>query len=448
MQMMEGKSVKGCVRRCFQWKTLRNRLPCLLWIPSYNLASFVSDFVAGLTVGMMIIPQGIAMSVMAGLPVQYGLYSAMGCGFVYCIFGTVKNVNIGPTTIMSLLTYEYASKGRDPSAAPDYVTLLSFLTGSIITILALLRLEILLDFVPHTVISAFVSAGAVTIATSQVKDLLGLKIKTSGFVNTWFEVFSNMKESNPWDVIMGLVCIALLILLKNLTRFGGEMGGVGKSGYAVRKTLWFLMVGRNALVVIIAASTAYACSTRDHQPFTIVGDVESGLPGFALPPFSTTDGEEKKGFWDMISDFGMGLWIVPLVATLDAVAIAKAFAHGKIMQGGQEMLALGLVNILGGFLSSMPTASSFSRSAVNRACDIRSPFGSVVASQFSLRYLASHSGLVVILALTVLTPSFYYIPRTSLSAVMISAVVFMVEYEEVINMWKTSRRYRFSSFPY
>ena len=185
------------------------------WLPSYDLECAVSDLIAGVTVGLTVIPQGIAYAIVAGLPPQYGLYSAfMGC-FVYCVFGSSKDITIGPTAIMALMTGVHAQYG------PDYAVLLAFLSGLIVLACGLLQLGFLIDFISVPVIAGFTSAAALTIASGQVKSLLGLTIPSDekshlhlGVVDGWIDVFTHIKTCRWQDATLGLICCVILLSLR------------------------------------------------------------------------------------------------------------------------------------------------------------------------------------------------------------------------------------------
>ena len=185
------------------------------WLPSYDLECAVSDLIAGVTVGLTVIPQGIAYAIVAGLPPQYGLYSAfMGC-FVYCVFGSSKDITIGPTAIMALMTGVHAQYG------PDYAVLLAFLSGLIVLACGLLQLGFLIDFISVPVIAGFTSAAALTIASGQVKSLLGLTIPSDekshlhlGVVDGWIDVFTHIKTCRWQDAALGLICCVILLSLR------------------------------------------------------------------------------------------------------------------------------------------------------------------------------------------------------------------------------------------
>ncbi|GAA6078017.1 sodium-independent sulfate anion transporter, partial [Tachysurus ichikawai] len=162
MESFSGSLRRGLVR-CCSASMLRSRLPVLTWLPAYSLTWMKMDMLAGLTVGMTTVPQALAYAEVAGLPVQYGLYSSFMGGFVYCVFGTSKDITLGPTAIMSLLCLSYIR------GDPVYAVVLTLLCGIIQLTMALLRLGFLLDFISYPVIKGFTCAAAVTIGFGQVK---------------------------------------------------------------------------------------------------------------------------------------------------------------------------------------------------------------------------------------------------------------------------------------
>jgi len=442
--------------KCCSTKFFKSRLPILQWLPSYNTESAISDLIAGVTVGLTVIPQGIAYAIVAGLPPQYGLYSAfMGC-FVYCIFGSSKDITIGPTAIMALMTGVHAQYG------PDYAVLLAFLSGLIILACGLLRLGFLIDFISVPVIAGFTSAAALTIASGQVKSLLGLTIPSDekshlhlGVVDGWIDVFTHIKTCRWQDATLGILCCILLLSLRALNRtnwFKPDTSGSAQGCQAfwnklpptglkiLSKTVWFICTGRNAIVVILCLILAAiidpeATSCKDDPEncvFTLTGKIESGLPAFQPPPFTIfgsndTSSADDTEFSGMIAQLGSAIIIIPLIAILESVAIAKAFAGGKPVDASQEMIALGICNLFGSFAQSMPTTGSFSRTAVNAASGVKTPMGGI------------YTGALVILCLAFLMPFCAFIPKATLAAVIITAVVFSVEYEVVMPIWRSKR---------
>jgi sodium-independent sulfate anion transporter 11 len=205
----------GCAKKWLSKERISARLPILRWLPEYDLETGVSDLIAGLTVGLMVIPQGIAYAIVAGLPPQYGLYSAFMGSFVYCVLGSSKDVAIGPTGIMALMTGVYASDG------PEYAVLLSFLSSLVILACSFLRLGFLIDFLSIPVNIGFTSAASITIASSQVKSLLGLTIPSNeksslhlGVLDGWIDIVTHITTCRWQDATLGLVCCVILLCLR------------------------------------------------------------------------------------------------------------------------------------------------------------------------------------------------------------------------------------------
>ena len=190
-------------RNCCSKKNLYKRLPILEWLPKYDKVKAVSDLIAGVTVGLTVIPQGIAYATVAELPPQYGLYSAfMGC-FAYCVFGTSKDITVGPTAIMAIISAEHANKG------PELAVLLAFLAGLIIFALGVCQLGFVIDFISVPVTAGFTSAAAITIASTQIKALFGLDIPQEdkshihGIVGTYIDIFKHLDTIRWTDTVLG-----------------------------------------------------------------------------------------------------------------------------------------------------------------------------------------------------------------------------------------------------
>lgn len=397
-------------------RAIKGRIPLLKWLPLYRGKDALGDLVAGLTVGLTLIPQAIAYAGLAGLDPQYGLYSAMVGSFVYIIFGTCREVNIGPTALISLLTFTYAR------GIPEYAILLCFLSGCVTIVLGILRLGFLVEFVSVPVVSGFTSAASLIIACSQIKGLLGLKIHAESFVDTWRELYNHVGSTRMPDLILSCCCISILLLLKVFKDLKC------KNKY-LSTFLWFLGTGRNAIVVVLCAVASYIFEMKHSvAPFLLTGHIDAGLPRVNPPAFTLTHGNHTESFLDICKHFGSGLIVVPLISIIGNVAIAKAFSRGQTLDATQEMLTLGLCNMVGSFFQSMPVTGSFSRSAVNNASGVRTPFGGF------------YTGILVILALSLLTPYFYFIPKATLSSVIISAVIFMIEVNVIRPIWNSSKK--------
>ncbi|XP_063232017.1 sodium-independent sulfate anion transporter-like isoform X1 [Bacillus rossius redtenbacheri] len=403
---------------------LERKLPVAAWLPRYRREDLLHDAVAGVAVGLTAVPQGIAYAVVAGLEPQYGLYAAMTGPFVYVALGSCKDITIGPTAILALLTQSFVS-----AHGADFAVLLAFLSGCVVFALGLLRMGFLVDFISMPVTVAFTSAAAITIASSQVKDLLGFGGQANNFVQACANLLSRAGRARLWDSALGLTTVAVLLLGKVLgassaVRTGPERGVWRR---AASSALWLLCVARNAVVVLAGALVAYLLHLHGVAPFRLTGEIEEGLPPFRPPPFSTRVNGTEYSFVQMARQMGASLAVVPLIAILESVAIAKSFSKGKSIDATQEMLALGMSNILGSFVRSMPVTGSFTRTAVNNASGVRTPLGGLV------------TGTLIVLALRFLTATFYFIPKASLGGVIVCAMFFMVDYRVVPLLWSTKK---------
>ncbi|XP_076243672.1 sodium-independent sulfate anion transporter [Calliopsis andreniformis] len=400
----------------------------LNWLPKYSQLDAVSDLVAGISLGLTLIPQSIAYAALAGLTAQYGLYSCLTGGFMYLIFGTIKEVSIGPSSLMSLLTLEYTR-----NMPVDFVVLFCFIAGCVELLMGVLRLGFLVDFISMPVTSGFTSATSIIIIVSQLQGLLGLKFKAHNVAENFIKIFQNIKNVRLPDFLLGCCSIVFLLSLRKFKDIDCSSGksscqdNKDKQG-KLQKLCWFLSICRNALVILITSTIAFYMEKKSRSPFILSGKIESGLPKVSPPPFSSQVGNQTYTFLDMCSHLGSGIFVLPLVSVLANVAIAKAFATGSAVNATQEMLALGLCNIFGSFLSSMPTAGAFTRSAVISASGVRTPMAGV------------YVGIMTLLALSFLTPHFYYIPRATLAAVLISAVIFMIDLKIITLLWKGSKK--------
>ncbi|XP_011860503.1 PREDICTED: sodium-independent sulfate anion transporter-like [Vollenhovia emeryi] len=404
--------------------TLAKYVPVLGWLPRYTRLKAVSDLIAGITVGLTMIPQSMAYAVLAERIPQYGLYSCFVGGFLYVIFGTTKEVSIGPSSLMALLTLQYT---RD--MPQDFVILLCFLAGCVEFLMGVLNLGFLVDFISVPVTSGFMSAGALIIIIAQLQGLLGLKHKSENIADNLYKIVQNINNARPADFTLGIFSIAFLLIFRKLENCPCAKGKRDAPGNAtIKKVFWYLSIGRNALVVLITATIAYQFEAYTGSvPFRLSGKIEAGLPKVSLPPFSSQVGNQTYTFFDMCAHYGLGLGILPVISVLANVAIAKAFAMGASVNATQEMLALGLSNIIGSFVSSLPTAGAFTRSAVSSASGIQTPMAGL------------YSGTMALMALSFLTPYFYYIPRATLAAVLISAVLFMIDLKIIKLLWRGSK---------
>lgn len=375
-------------------------LPALEWLTNYNKTSFKGDLSAGLTVGVMLIPQGMAYAMIAGLPPIYGLYASTLPLIIYAFLGTSRQLAVGPVAMVSLLTAAGIGTIATVGTA-SYIALaitLAFLVGLIQFLLGVFRLGFLVNFLSHPVISGFTSAAALIIGLSQLKHLLGINLARSHHVHEiLLEAVKRLGEANWATFAIG---IGGIVLIK----------GIKKINKAIPGSLLAVVFG--ILMVMGFGLT--------EQGVKIVGEVPQGLPYFAMPDFSRTT---------IISLFPIAL-AISLVSFMESVAVAKAIQAKhkdyKIVPN-QELIALGLANIGGSFLQSYPVTGGFSRTAVNDDAGAKTGMAAII------------SALFIILTLLFLTPLFYYLPNAILASIIMVAVFGLIDMKEARHLWTADR---------
>lgn len=414
-------------------KNLKRRVPILRWLPCYTIEDGLGDIMAGVTVGLTVIPQSMAYAGLAGLPPQYGLYGSFLGAFIYTFVGSCKDVPMGPTAIVSLMTYStlLGANGH----GPIYATLSCFLTGVIQMTMGICGLGIIIDFVSGPVASGFTSAVALLIIASQIKDLIGVRGTGSSLWEMIGSLYQDLDNISHVDTVIGVGCIVFLLVLRIVAevRIGSsdpEQAQCYSQKY-MNKMFWLIGSIRNSIIVIISTVVSYMyISSQDGStelPYKIIGKIPAGLPSFDVPQFSVQRGNETVGFLEMVSSMKSNVIVLPLIGLLENISICKSFAHGKTVDATQELLAIGLCNIGNSFVHGFPGSGSFSRSAVNNSSGVRTPLGGL------------YTAVLVIVALLFLTPYFYYIPKTCLAAVIITAVMFMVEVRVVKPIYRSKK---------
>ncbi|XP_055530534.1 sodium-independent sulfate anion transporter-like [Wyeomyia smithii] len=394
--------------------TVRRRIHVLQWLPRYQLNHLPSDIIAGVTVTLTAIPQSIAYGILANLQPQDGIYSNLvGC-LIYFLFGSVKDVTIAPTSIMAIMIQGVVLQLGYGAA------LLTLLAGAITFLFGVLNLGILVRFISMPVITGFTTAACLTIGSSQLRSLFGISSpgKSSDFMDAWENVIINIGETRLWDTVLGFSSIGFLVIFR-LTKKCGQG--------SIRIIFKYLSLLRNALIVVIGATLAYVFFVNGVQPFKLTGHVNSGVPPFHLPPFSITNNGTFYSFSDMISTMGTSIIAIPLVSTLEIISIGKAFSKNKIVDATQEMIALGVCNMAVSFVSPLPVAGSFTRTAINNSSGVKTSLGCAITS------------ILLLASLALLADAFYYIPKATLASVIISAMIFMVDYRGIGEIWRVKK---------
>ncbi|KAI9314590.1 sulfate transporter family-domain-containing protein [Dichotomocladium elegans] len=398
--------------------------PIVTWIHRYNLTWLVSDVIAGVTTGIIVVPQGMGYAKIAELPPvkrlpyhirkksspdqlttihskEYGLYSSFIGLAVYCIFGTSKDISIGPTAVMSLLVGQTVLKvaASNPNYTGPEVAVAMALFGGIIAIgIGCVRLGILVDFIPEPAIAGFMSGSAITIAIGQYPKLFGMTgVNTHDAAYLIFGNFFKHLPDSHLDVAFGLIGLGFLYLVKWGT------ARLTKAYPRYEKALFFANIMRNGVLVIFGTLIAFLIHIgKSKSPIRILETVPAGFQAIGVPSVDTT----------LLSEIAGTLPSVVIILILEHVAIAKSFGrkNNYKINADQEIVAIGIANVLGCFFGAYPNTGSFSRTAIAARSGVRTPLAGVF------------SAAVVVLCLYALTPAFYYIPDAILAAVIIHAV--------------------------
>ncbi|EIW60605.1 sulfate permease [Trametes versicolor FP-101664 SS1] len=397
--------------------------PIVGWITRYNLGWLYGDVVAGLTVGIVVVPQSMSYAQIATLPTQYGLYSAFVGVLIYCLFATSKDVSIGPVAVMSLTVSRIIATVNEshPDQWPGHqiATTVAFICGFIVLGIGLLRLGWLVEFIPAPAVSGFMTGSAINIVAGQVPGLLG---------ETGFDT-----RASTYKVIIN--CLKFLPVTKMDAAFG--ITGLF-SLYAIRiicdqlakryprrqRLFFFISVFRNAFVIVVLTIASWLyCRHRKtaagKYPIKILQTVPRGFQHVGPPVIDP----------ELVSAMAGELPVATIILLLEHIAISKSFGrlNGYKINPNQELIAIGVTNAIGTVFGAYPATGSFSRSALKSKSGVRTPAAGILTS------------VVVIVALYGLTPAFFWIPSAGLSAVVIHAVADLVASpRQVFAFWRVS----------
>ena len=376
---------------------MKTFIPILNWLPDYKSEYLKDDFIAGVTVAVLLIPQGMAYALIAGLPPIYGLYAALTPQIIYAFLGTSRQLAVGPVAMDSLLVA--AGLGAlsivDSNQYIQMAILLALTIGAIQFLLGLLKMGFIVNFLSKPVISGFTSAAAIIICINQLKHILGISISQSNKIHVFTSALMQSETPiNLHSLIIGIVSIILLILIKG----------------------WSSKIPSALVIVVIGI--CWVTFTHQIQPsVAIVGNIPDGLPNFSFPPLK----------WEIIKELIPISLTIALVAFMEAISIAKSIQEKHKtyeINPNQELLALGASNMIGSFFQSYPTTGGFSRTAVNNEAGAKTGVAALI------------SALIVAIILTFFTDWFYYLPKSVLGAIIIVAVIKLIDYKYAIRLYK------------
>ena len=378
---------------------LKRFFPILEWLPKYKKAYLAGDFSAGITVGIMLIPQGMAYALIAGLPPIYGLYAALVPNLIYVFTGSSKKLAVGPVALDSLIVASSLAAMKLANI-DDYISMAIFLAlfvGVIQLVMGFMRLGFLSNFLSRPVVGGFTSAAALVIGISQLKHFFGLEITTSNTLKTLQAIFNQISETNFYDLSIGVAAIIVILGLKKL-----------------HKKLPAAMV-----VVILSIIGIYFFMVNETDVH-IVGQIPKGLPDFVLPQVDTNL---------IIKAFPTAMALA-FIAFAEAMTIAKAVedkSNEYHTDANQELRALGTSNIVGSLFQSFPTNAGLSRTAVNVDEGAKTGIASLI------------SVVVVGLTLLFLTPFFFYLPKSVLGAIILVAIYGLIDLKYPKQLWSQGK---------
>ncbi len=378
---------------------MKRYFPILNWLPKYKRSYLSGDVSAGITVGIMLIPQGMAYAMIAGLPPVYGLYAALIPQIIYALMGTSRQTAIGPVAMDSLLIASGLG-ALSISGIENYIAMAIFLSlfiGTIQILLGFLKMGFLVNFLSRPVISGFTSAAALIIGISQLKHLLGISISSNRTLPILKQTLAQLDQINPLAVVVGLSGIGIMLFLKRIHS----------------------QIPTAIVVVILGISLAYFTPISRYG-LQLVGNIPNGLPGFKIPEIP----------WSQLGQLFTLALAMALIAFMEVVSIGKALEEkvkSSKLVPNQELIALGTGNIVGSFFQCYPTTAGFSRTAVNFQAGAKTGVAALI------------SATLVGLTLLFLTPVFYYLPNAILASIIMLAITSLIDLNYPQELYKNQK---------
>lgn len=380
-------------------KTIK-KVDFLLQFNKYNKDDLFGDISAGIIVAIMIIPQGMAYAILAGLDPVIGLYSSTIPIFIYALFGSSKHLSVGPISIVSLLIITGLSAIAQPGSTEyvQYAITLSFMVGIMNVLLGVCLIGNLSNYLSDAIVNGFISAVAVIIVLTQIKNLLGLSLEnTYHSVELVSVLIYKLPQTNIATFIIGAWSIVLLIYFKNkFPRFP------------------------ISIVIVIFSIFLVSSLNLHHVGVDIVGHVPAGFPPFQLPNLGI----------DLIKQLFLIALTISFVGSMESITVARTYAEKDkyTINPNQELKSLGLANIVGSFFSTMPITGAISRTAVNYNSGAKTTLASIITA------------FLVLIILLFFTQYFYYLPKSVLAAIIIVAVYKLVAINKFIFFVKTNKK--------
>ncbi|MEE4192172.1 MAG: sulfate permease [Halieaceae bacterium] len=391
----------------------RPKLPCLAWLRDYSRDTLASDLVAAAIVTIMLIPQSLAYALLAGVPAEMGLYATMLPLVTYALLGTSRTLSVGPVAVISLMTATAVGDVVATTGA-DYITAtiaLALLSGLILLAMGLLRFGFLVNFLSHPVVAGFITASAIIIALGQISHLLGVNAGGDTVLELGGSLAVALTDTNTMTLTLGLLALGLLLLARRMKSLLLDWGLAPRLADLVCKA-------SPVLVVLLTTGLAWRFSLQD-AGVALVGAVPQGLPNLRLPVL-------LPELWWQLADSAL---LIAIIGYVESVSVGKTLAakRRQRIDPDQELIGLGAANITSALSGGIPVTGGFSRSVVNFDAGAATPAASLFAA----------AGMA--LAALLLTPLLYFLPKATLAAVIIVAVIGLVDFSHLKRAWRYSR---------
>lgn len=395
-------------------QALSRYLPILSWGRSYDRAALRDDLIAALIVTIMLIPQSLAYALLAGLPPEAGLYASIVPILLYAVFGTSRALAVGPVAVVSLMTAaaigEVAQAGTAGYAAAALT--LAGMSGAMLLVLGLLRLGFLANFLSHPVIAGFITASGILIAMSQLRHIFGVAASGHTLPHLIESLWHHLGQINLLTLAIGVAATGFLFWVRKglnpvLRRWGLSAGMAGT------------LTKAGPVAAVVATTGLVALLRLDNQGVAIVGAVPQSLPPFTLPDTSL----------ELLRALFMPALLISIIGFVESISVAQTLAAKKRQRidPNQELIGLGAANLGAAFTGGYPVTGGFSRSVVNFDAGARTP----AAGAFTAIGLA--------IAALALTPLIYFLPKATLAATIIVAVLSLVDLSILKHAWSYSK---------
>jgi SulP family sulfate permease len=389
-------------------------LPILTWGKTYNRASFTNDLTAAVIVTIMLIPQSLAYAMLAGLPPQMGLYASILPITLYAVFGTSRSLAVGPVAVVSLLTAASISRIAAPGSE-DYIfaaIALAFLSGAFLVAMGVFRLGFMANFLSHPVITGFITASGLIIAASQLKAIFGIQAEGHNLLQLAESLWAYRQDVNWITTLIGGLTTAFLFWVRK-----GLLPLLVMLGLA--EPVAKIMAKTGPVAAIIATTAVVWLLDLKSLGVNIVGAVPQGLPPLTLPKFSL----------DLWSSLLTSAILISVIGFVESISVAQTLAAKKRQRidPDQELIGLGAANIGASVTSGFPVTGGFSRSVVNYDAGAETPAA------------GGYTAVGLIFASLFLTPLIFFLPKATLAATIIVAVLSLVDFKILGKAWRYSK---------